>query len=142
MQHVIEKISNFSSTLAILGNFNIYLLQKKLMTSAYSRWCQHFFSFNLHYLGCLTNVSSYINIGLVLLVILRAGQKDPPRRTTFKKSIFIRVKRKSTPKKIKYCFYTHHFVSHLSEKRPVNICWSLEEKNDVRKCSNMAKYIF
>ena len=29
------------------GFFDITYLQKKLMTSAYNRWCQHFFTFNI-----------------------------------------------------------------------------------------------
>ena len=37
----------FQVFLPIFWIFNICLLEKRLMMSAYNKWCQHFFSFNL-----------------------------------------------------------------------------------------------
>ena len=66
------------------------------MTSAYNRWCQHFFTFNLPRIGCLTIVQNYIDIRLLLLEIWRGGgwvQIEPlPENTIIKSPSLIKIK--------------------------------------------------
>ena len=71
-------------------NSNYFFVTEKLMSSAYNKWCQHFFTFNLLWIHCLTVVQSYIDIRLVLLEIWSTWL--PPEKTTRKKTSFGRIK--------------------------------------------------
>ena len=51
MRNFSVNISQFSSIFFIFWHF---LVTKKLVTSAYNRWCQHFFTFNILQTDCLT----------------------------------------------------------------------------------------
>ena len=69
------------------------LVSKKLVISAYNRWCQYFFFFNIFQTECLTIPWSHVNIRLVL-EIWRRGQIDtslPYKKTSLKKASLIRV---------------------------------------------------
>ena len=56
---VVQKIWRFSpSILTIFTNFLDFLsFTKKLMSSAYNRWCRNFFSLKLLYIGFCTNLN-------------------------------------------------------------------------------------
>ena len=81
----------FSSTFWIFWHL---FVTKKLITSTYNRWCQHFFTFNILHIDCLTTVKSCIAIRLVLLENMKGGQIDPSHleKTTLKKPSLIRVR--------------------------------------------------
>ena len=81
---VVKKIWRFFLSILTIfilffGFFWHFPVAKKLMTSAYNRRCQQFFTFNKLYIGCLTIVCIYIAFRLVLLEI-RKGEKLPSKR--------------------------------------------------------------
>ena len=47
-------LANFYQFSSIFWIFWHYLVTKKLMASAYNRWCQHFFTINILWIDCLT----------------------------------------------------------------------------------------
>ena len=80
----VQKIWRFSLSIYPIfidySDFLHFLVAKKLITSAYNRWYQHFFTFDLLKIGCLTIVQSYIDIRLVLLEIRSELNWHPPLR--------------------------------------------------------------
>ena len=89
--HVVQKIRRFSSALlAIFAKFSDFLTFnccKSLMTSAYNKSCQKFFSFNLLWIDYLTTVSNHISIGSVFLEIKRGCSNWPPSPLAIKKKL-------------------------------------------------------
>ena len=71
-------ISYFHRFASNLWSFEHFLVTKKRMAWIYNRWCQHFFTFHILWIYCLTIVLNYIDIRLVLREIWRWGQIDPP----------------------------------------------------------------
>ena len=73
ISQVIQKIWRFSLSIYPIfidfSNFLHFLVAKKLITSVYNRWYQHFFTFDLLEIGCLTIVQSYIDIRLCLTIV-------------------------------------------------------------------------
>ena len=84
ISQVAQKIWRFSLSIYPIfidfSDFLHFLVAKKLITSAYNRWYQHFFTFDLLKIGCLTIVQSYIDIRLVLLEIRSELNWHPPLR--------------------------------------------------------------
>ena len=98
---VVQKIWRFSSSLSTIFvnylDFLTFSRYKNTNDVTFNRWCQHFFSLILPYVGCSTIVSSYIDIGLNI----------------FKKPNLIMVKK--TPVQVFSCeFQSNVFAEHLA----------------------------
>ena len=105
ISQVVQKIWRFSpSILNILIVFQIFwhfLVTKKLMTSAYNRWCHHFSYFQSTLNRLLNNIQNFIDIRLVILEKWRGVKLTPSsEKATFKKPSLTRfniLKSKESP---------------------------------------------
>ena len=59
MKRLSVNISYFYQFSSTFRSFWHYLATKKLMTSAYNRWCQHFFTFKMIQIGCLSKLQKF-----------------------------------------------------------------------------------
>ena len=114
ISQAIQKIWRFfSSKIAIFLNYllsEISLLQKILITSAYNRWSQHFFTFKLILISWLIIVESYSDIGLVLHDIWNRPQNKLPLRCPF--LLGLKHCRIAVPlAKLFSCFSSHYSTS-------------------------------
>ena len=91
METFFDNISYFHRFLSIFWIFWYFLVTKKLMTSAYNRWCQHFFHFqrnlNIFFNNCKGRQGWRGGEGA-----LGANLRKNSEKTTLKKPSLIRVK--------------------------------------------------
>ena len=102
MKNLSANISYFHRFLLILGIFWHFLVTKKLITSAYDRWCQHFFTFNILQIDCLKlyKVILILNNFFLNYEVGEWVKLNSLEKTTLKKPSLIRVKTMSLTQEI------------------------------------------